>query len=145
MFLASGVHHRQAVWAGVSGRGSTAASNDNDFWYRLSDEPTDGITLAEDDVWFDIEENFLDDKANGLQLESSLMRSAQALPRLCFVAASTTLSLGVVRHRSGAARQPPPRRPPLVSGSELLEDWLELGEVGPEQRARPPHYLTRVE
>ena len=42
---------------------------------------------------FDIEENFLDDKSNGFQLESSLMRSAQALTRLCFVLAMTTLYL----------------------------------------------------
>jgi hypothetical protein len=44
-------------------------------------------------VRFDIEENFLDDKSNGFQLESSLIRSAQALTRLCFVLAMTTLYL----------------------------------------------------
>ena len=38
-----------------------------------------------------IAENFLDDQAHGFQLESSLMRSAEALPRLCFVLALTTL------------------------------------------------------
>jgi hypothetical protein len=39
------------------------------------------------------EENFLDDKSNGFQLESSLIRSADALSRLCFVLAITTLYL----------------------------------------------------
>jgi hypothetical protein len=35
----------------------------------------------------------LDDKSNGFQLESSLIRSAQALTRLCLVLAITTLYL----------------------------------------------------
>jgi hypothetical protein len=35
----------------------------------------------------------LDDKSNGFQLESSLIRSAQALTRLCLVLAMTTLYL----------------------------------------------------
>jgi len=42
---------------------------------------------------FDIEENFLDDKSNGFQLESSLIRSAPALERLCLILAATTLYL----------------------------------------------------
>ena len=65
----------------------------NDIWYVLSDEPTDGSTLEEYGVGFDIEENFLNDKSNGFQLEASLIRSAQALTRLCFVLALTTLYL----------------------------------------------------
>jgi hypothetical protein len=60
-------------------------------WFVVSDEPTDVQTLAEDGWRFDIEENFLDDKANGFQLESSLIRSATALERLCMVLALTTL------------------------------------------------------
>ena len=64
-----------------------------DVWYVLSDEPTDGKTFEEYGRRFDIEENFLDDKSNGFQLESSLIRSAQALTRLCFVLAMTTLYL----------------------------------------------------
>lgn len=65
----------------------------NDFWYVLSDEPTDVTTLEEYGLRFDIEETFLDDTSNGFQLESSLMRSAPALTRLCLVLALTTLSL----------------------------------------------------
>ncbi len=64
-----------------------------DAWYVLSDEPTDGKTFEEYGLRFDIEENFLDDKSNGFQLESSLIRSAQALTRLCLVLAMTTLYL----------------------------------------------------
>jgi hypothetical protein len=39
------------------------------------------------------EENFLDDKSSGFQLESSLIRSAEALSRLCLVLAIATLFL----------------------------------------------------
>src|SRR5215475_9735771 len=65
----------------------------NDFWYVLSDEPPDVRPLEEYGLRFDIEENFLDDKSNGFQLESSLIRSTPALTRLCLVLAMTTLYL----------------------------------------------------
>jgi hypothetical protein len=48
-------------------------------WFVVSDEPTDFATFAEYGWRFDIEENFLDDKSNGFQLELSLIRSATAL------------------------------------------------------------------
>jgi hypothetical protein len=64
-----------------------------EYWYVVSDEPTDLATLDEYGLRFDIEENFLDDKSNGFQLEASLIRSAAALARLCFVLAVTTLYL----------------------------------------------------
>lgn len=65
----------------------------NEYWYVISDEPTEVKTLQEYGLRFDIEENFLDDKSNGFQLESSLIRSAKALERLCLVLAMTTLYL----------------------------------------------------
>ena len=64
-----------------------------DVWYVLSDEPTEEKTFKEYGLRFDIEENFLDDKSNGFQLESSLIRSAPALTRLCLALALTTLYL----------------------------------------------------
>lgn len=64
-----------------------------EYWYVRSDEPTKGDTLQEYGLRFDMEETFLDDTSNGLQLESSLMRSAKALERLCCVLAMTTLAL----------------------------------------------------
>ncbi len=64
-----------------------------EYWFVASDEPTDLQTFAEYGLRFDIEENFLDDKSNGFQLESSLIRSAKALERLCLVLAITTLYL----------------------------------------------------
>lgn len=64
-----------------------------EFWIVVSSEPTSMVTFEEYGVRFDIEENFLDDKSNGFQLEASLIRSAEALSRLCFVLAITTLYL----------------------------------------------------
>lgn len=62
-------------------------------WLVASDQPTTLTTFDEYGLRFDIEENFLDDKSNGFQLESSLIRHADALGRLCFVLALTTLYL----------------------------------------------------
>ena len=64
-----------------------------EFWYVVSRQPTSMTTFEEYGLRFDIEENFLDDKSNGFQLESSLIRSAEALSRLCFLLAITTLYL----------------------------------------------------
>ena len=64
-----------------------------EYWFVVSDQPTQLKTFAEYGRRFDIEENFLDDKSNGFQLEASLIRSAKALERLCGVLAITTLYL----------------------------------------------------
>jgi hypothetical protein len=68
-------------------------STNGEHWSVVSDEPKDGKTFIEVGIRFDIEENFLDDKSNGFQLESSVIRCADALSRLCFVLAITTLFL----------------------------------------------------
>jgi hypothetical protein len=67
--------------------------NGTETWFVVSDEPTGVETFDEYGRRFNIEENFLDDKSNGFQLESSLIRSADALSRLCFVLAMATLFL----------------------------------------------------
>ena len=103
-----------------------------EVWYVLSDEPTAEKTFKEDSLRFDIEENFLDDKSNGFQLESSLIRSAEALTRLCLVLAVTTLYLvaqGTEVVNQGKRRWVDPH---WYSGPELFEDRLELGEISAE-------------
>ncbi|MBE9002044.1 transposase [Nostoc sp. LEGE 12447] len=65
----------------------------NELWYIVSDEPTSLQTFREYGERFDIEEEFLDEKSNGFQLEKSLIRSPIALSRLCLVMAITTLFL----------------------------------------------------
>ena len=59
----------------------------------ISDATADRKPVEEYGLRFDIAENFLDDTSHGLQLESSLLRSAEALERLCLVLAVPTLSL----------------------------------------------------
>jgi len=68
-------------------------SRTEEYWYLVSDEPTSVQTFEEYGRRFTIEENFLDDKSNGFQLESSLVRDPAALTRLCFVLAVATLYL----------------------------------------------------
>jgi len=68
-------------------------SRTGEYWYIVSDEPTSVHTFVEYGYRFAIEENFLDDKSNGFQLESSLVREAEALTRLCLVVAIATLYL----------------------------------------------------
>ena len=59
----------------------------------ISEEAAELKALEAYGLRFDIAENFLEDTAHGCQWESSLIRSAKALERLCFVLAMTTLSL----------------------------------------------------
>ena len=89
--LASCQGDRPALW--LVHLAVARPSGSNDYWYVVSDEPTEVKTLQAYGFRFDIEENFLDDKSNGFQLESSLIRSAKALERLCLVLAMTTLYL----------------------------------------------------
>jgi len=68
-------------------------SSTGEYWYIVSDDPTSVQTFEEYGRRFTIEENFLDDKSNGFQLESSLVRDAAALTRLCFDFGVVTLYL----------------------------------------------------
>jgi hypothetical protein len=61
-------------------------------WLSVSDEPTAATTCEDDGRRFDSEEHVLEDTSHGCQLEASLIRSAQAVERLCWVLAITTLS-----------------------------------------------------
>lgn len=76
----------------VSGDPTRWESTSNEHWYIISTEPTTLQTFCEYGRRFTIEENFLDDKSRGFNLEDSQLRSAPALYRLCLVLAMTTLS-----------------------------------------------------
>lgn len=76
-----------------------------ELWYIISDEPTTLQTFREYSERFDIEENFLDDKSNGFELERSEIRSTVALSRLCLVLAVATLYLSVQGQQVVAAGQ----------------------------------------
>ena len=60
-------------------------SASGELWYIVSNEATTLQTFREYGLRFDIEESFLDDKSNGFELESSAIRNAPALSRLCLV------------------------------------------------------------
>jgi len=80
-------------------------------WIIVSDEPTDAETLYEYGRRFTIEEGFLDHKSGGFQWESSKLREAAVLQRLCFVLAVTTLVLvcqGVAVVATGQRRRVDP-------------------------------------
>jgi hypothetical protein len=67
--------------------------NGYEKWAILSDEPVGLATVDEYGLRFDIEENFLDDKSAGFHLESSQIRDAAALARLCLILAVATVYL----------------------------------------------------
>jgi hypothetical protein len=62
-------------------------------WAIISDEPTDLHTFDEYGLRFDLEENFLDDKSAGFQIEASEIRNAGMLSHLGLILATTTLYL----------------------------------------------------
>src|SRR5262245_27094955 len=71
---------------------------------------------------------FLDDKSNGFQLESSLVRDAAALTRLCFALAVATLYL-VAQGTQVVAQQK--RRwvdPHWLRRNSYFTDWLAVGQ-----------------
>ena len=67
--------------------------NSYEEWMIVSNEPTDLRTFDEYGLRFDLEENFLDDKSAGFQIESSEIRNAAMLSRLGLILATTTLYL----------------------------------------------------
>lgn len=71
-------------------------STSQEHWYIISTEPTTLQTFREYGFRFTIEENFLDDKSSGFNLEDSKLRWAPALSRLCLVLAMTTLFLTAI-------------------------------------------------
>lgn len=73
--------------------GHVRTRNGYEQWAILSDAPTSLKTFDEFGLRFDIEENFLDDKSAGFQLESSEIRDADALSRLALILATATLYL----------------------------------------------------
>ena len=88
--------HNVAITAEQFGPVSLALarhSSTGEGWSIGSDEPTTVHTFEESGRRFAIAENFLDDTSTGFQLESSLVRDADALTRLCLVVAVATLDL----------------------------------------------------
>ena len=62
-----------------------------ELWAIVSDEKTTLQTFAEYGLRFDIEENFLDDRSGGWNVQRSMIRDVCALSRLWFILAVATL------------------------------------------------------
>jgi len=73
--------------------GHVRTPNGYEQWLLISDRSTSLDTFDEYGLRFDIEESFLDDKSAGFQLESSEIRTADALSRLCLILSTATLYL----------------------------------------------------
>jgi len=67
--------------------------NGTEKWAIISDEPVGRHTFDEYGLRFDIEENFLDDKSAGFNLEDSLLQDSMAISRLCLILAVATTYL----------------------------------------------------
>ena len=67
--------------------------NGTESWAIISDEPVGRHTFAEYGLRFCIEENFLDDKSAGFNLESSRLNDSLAISRLCLILAVATVFL----------------------------------------------------
>jgi hypothetical protein len=69
------------------------AKNSVETWAIVSDEPVGMQTLDDYGLRFCIEENFLDDKSAGFNLEDSKLHDTVSLERLCVVIATATVYL----------------------------------------------------
>ncbi len=77
---------------------------------------------------FQIEEELLDEKSNGFQLERSEIRSAPALSRLCERDGGCHTCADGTRTASGRSRETPLGRCPLATRQQLSENRLEHSE-----------------
>jgi hypothetical protein len=139
-------------------------------WAIVSDQPTDLATLDEYGWRFDLEENFLDDKSAGFQIESSQIQDEQALARLGLILATATLYLvntGVAVVATGQRRFVDPHwhrglsyfqlgwrwvRHALAQGKPLFRAlWLEPGSdpepvyASKKQAATPIAILSSIQ
>lgn len=98
-------------------------------WAIVSDEPTDLASLDEYAGRFDLEENFLDDKSAGFQIESSQINDEQALARLGLILATATLYLvntGLAVVATGQRRLVDPHWHRGLSYFQLGWRWIRL-------------------
>jgi len=100
-----------------------------EYWYILSSEPTTVQTFQEYGYRFDIEEEFLDNKSNGFQLEDSQLRDTKAISRLCMVIAVASLYLtlqGTAVLEAGKRRMVDPHWFRGQSYFKLGWQWLKM-------------------
>ena len=107
-----------------------------EFWVVVSNQKTTLKTFEEYSWRFQIEENFLDDKSNGFELERSQIRDAQMLERLCFVLAVATLYLTAQRLAVVEADERRLVDTHWLRGNSYLRigwDWIRRATIVPKQ------------
>ncbi len=67
--------------------------NGSEKWAIVSDEPVGRHTFDEYGLRFNIEENFMDDKSGGFNLEDCRLEDSMAISRLCLILAIATVYL----------------------------------------------------
>lgn len=96
-------------------------------WILATDEAAGPPTLRCYGLRFCIEEGFLDHKSGGFQWESSRLRDAEALQRLCLVLATATLVLvcqGAVVVATGRRREVDPHWFRGLSYARIGWNWI---------------------
>jgi hypothetical protein len=73
--------------------GHVITPNGHEKWAIISDEPAGRHTFDEYGLRFCIEENFLDDKSAGFNLEDSGLEDSESISRLCLIIATATVYL----------------------------------------------------
>ena len=135
--------------------------DEQDPWLIVSNTLTGLQTFQDYGLRFDIEENFLDDKSNGFQLEDSKLRSAAAIERLFFGLATATLYLVVQGSEvvaQGRRREVDPHwfrgssylkigwqwlKHAMIKGWQLITGWYLRGGEDPDPaRASRRQYET---
>jgi hypothetical protein len=123
--------HNVAITAdhfGPVSRALARHSTNGEYWYGVSDEPTSVHPFVEYGWRVEIEENFLDAKSTGFQLESSRVRAADAGARLCLVLAVTTLYLVAQGTQVVTAKKRRWGDPPWLRGHSYLRigwQWVK--------------------
>lgn len=124
--------------------------DEKDPWLIVSNALTGLPTFQAYSLRVDIEENFVDDKSNGFQLEESKLRSAAAIERLCFGMATATLYLVIQGSEvvaQGRRRAVDPHwvrgsryltmggqglKHALIKGWQLITSWCRRGGENPD-------------
>lgn len=96
-------------------------------WIIVTDAAAGPDTLRDYGLRFTVEEGFLDSKSGGFQWESSKLREAEALQRLCLVMAATTLVLvcqGAAVVAAGRRREVDPHWFRGLSYARIGWNWI---------------------
>ena len=91
--LCAHLDYQTTFWVASFGPCHVITPNGSEKWAIVSDEPVGRHTFDEYGLRFDIEENFMDDKSGGFNLEDCRLEDSMAISRLCRILAIATVYL----------------------------------------------------